>query len=96
MNKLEALTLVSLLAGGEEKWGQRFGLWSFPPGRWLDTLLVGYPADFFLSQNFERLDSDALAPYSESLCKILASSDFFTPIFSSIKVMPRRTACTAQ
>ena len=38
MNKLEALTLVSLLAGGEEKWGQRFGLWSFPPGRWLDTL----------------------------------------------------------
>jgi hypothetical protein len=40
MYKLEVLTLVSPLAGGQEKWGQRFGLWSFPPGRWLDTLHV--------------------------------------------------------
>ncbi len=56
---------------------------------------VGCPADFFLSQNFWRLNSDALAPYSESLCKILASSDFYTPIFLPIKVLPRRTACTA-
>jgi hypothetical protein len=38
--QIRSLTLVSLLAGGEEKWGQCFGPGSFPPGRWLDTLPV--------------------------------------------------------